>query len=106
MLLALAIKKTLAHTGESLDTLPVIALCTGPAVYLLGHVLFRKHNVGTWNKQRIVSMVVLIALIPVAREIDALGALALVSLLLVGLVAYETIRFRERRDRLKAQLVA
>ena len=60
----------------------------------------------TWNKQRIVALVVLLALIPVAREIDALGALAMVSLLLVGLVAYETIRFREHRDRLKAMIAA
>ena len=106
VLLALGIKKTLAHTGDPLDAIPAIALCAGPAVYLFGHVLFRKRNVHTWNKQRIVTLVVLLALIPVAQQIDALGALAMVSLLLVGLVAYETIRFREHRDRLKAQIAA
>ena len=104
VLLALGIKKTLAHTGEPLKDVPALALCAGPALYLLGHILFRRRNVHTWNRQRIVVALALLALIPVARSVDALVSLAIVAVLLVGLVAYETIRFREHRERLKAQL--
>lgn len=105
VLTALGIKKTLAHTGQELGTIPAIALCAGPALYLAGHVLFRKRNVHTWNRQRIVAGGVLLALIPlVDAATPALASLALVTAVLVGLVAYEAIRFGEARDRLRARL--
>ena len=54
VLLALGIKKTLLDTGEPLKLVPAVALCAGPALYLLGHIAFRLRNVGTLNKQRLV----------------------------------------------------
>jgi hypothetical protein len=44
--------------------------------------------------------------IPVATEIDALIALALLAALLVVLLVYETRRFAELRERLRHQLAA
>ena len=50
--------------------------------------------------------VVLLALIPVAVEVPALATLAGVSALLCALIAYETIRYAETRDRVRHQLEA
>lgn len=103
VLSALGIKTTLAHTGAELDVVPAIALCAGPALYLTGHVLFRRRNRGTSNRQRIVATIVLLALIPVARSgVAGLLALTLVTAVLVALVTYEMTRFREARDRMRA----
>ncbi len=100
VLLALGIKKTLLDTGEPLKLVPAIALCAGPALYLLGHIAFRLRNVGSLNKQRLVVAIVLLALVPLVHAIDALGALALVSAILVALVVYEYVRFHEHRQEL------
>ena len=104
VILALGIKKTLANSGDPLKLIPAIALCAGPAVYLVGHVLFRRRNIRTWNRERIAASILLFALIPLAHRIDALGALAIVAGLLVVLVSYESVAHREGRARLKTQL--
>jgi low temperature requirement protein LtrA len=102
VLLALGLKETLAGTGEPLETVPAIALCGGPALYMLGHIGFRFRNVGTLNKHRSVATLVLLALIPLALGADALVALTAVSLVLATLIAYEAIRYREARARVRA----
>jgi low temperature requirement A protein (LtrA) len=98
----MGLKKTLADTGEPLDTVPAIALCGGPALYMLGHIAFRYRNVGTLNKHRALETIVLLALIPLALSADALGALAAVSIVLAAFIGYEAIRFREARARVRA----
>ena len=55
ILLALGMKKTIAHVDEPLKTVPAVALCGGVALYLLAHVAFRLRNVGSLNKQRLVA---------------------------------------------------
>jgi len=102
VLLAVGLKKTLADTGEPLDTVPAIALCGGPALYLLGHVGFRLRTLGTLSKHRLLAAIALFALIPLALEADALPALAAATGVLVILIAYEAVRFREERGRVRA----
>ena len=48
---------------------------------------------------------VLPLLIPLAVEVPALAALGGLAALLVGLVAYEVIRFGEARERLRRKLL-
>ena len=55
------------------------------------------------NRQRLVSALVLLALVPVARSADALVALALVAVVLTALIAFEAIRFREARARIRSE---
>jgi low temperature requirement protein LtrA len=102
ILLAVGLKKTLAYHSHSLPTVPAVCLCGGVALYLLGLVAFRLRNVKSLNRQRLLTSVVLIALIPVATTIPALAALTLVAALSVGLIAYEAIRFAEARARVRA----
>ena len=54
--------------------------------------------------QRLIAAVLLVALLPVAVEISALTTTAIVAALLAALIAFETWRFAELRDRLRHQL--
>jgi low temperature requirement protein LtrA len=101
VLIALGIKKTLAHVDHPLDSVPVVALCGGATLYLLAHIGFRLRNVGSLNRQRLVVAVVCLALIPLGLEADALVALGALTGVLSLLIAYEAIRFREARVRVR-----
>ncbi|MGZ8676307.1 MAG: low temperature requirement protein A, partial [Solirubrobacterales bacterium] len=102
VLLAVGLKKTEMAVDEPLKTIPAIALCGGVALYLLGHIAFRYRNVGTFNRHRALATVAVLALIPLALEVDALLSVAAVTAVLVALIAYEAIRFREARERVRA----
>ena len=86
--------------------MPAAALVGGLALYLLAHVAFRERNVRTLSVRRLVTAVVLVALLPVAVELPALATLALVTAVMCALIAYETIRYAEARDRIRHQLAA
>jgi low temperature requirement protein LtrA len=102
VLLALGVKKALGDPGEPLDTVPAVALCGGVALYLLAHIAFRLRNLSTLNRQRLVTAVVCAALIPVATAFAAVVAVGIVAGLCTSLIAYEAIRFREARARVRA----
>jgi low temperature requirement protein LtrA len=104
VLLALGVKKALGGVDEPLGDAPAVALCAGVALYLLGNIAFRLRNLGTLNAQRLVAALVFVALIPLATNADALIALVAVSGVLTTLVAYEAVRFREARARVRAAL--
>ena len=105
VLIALGFKKTLGHVDEPLKIETTTALMGGTAMYLLAHVAFRWRNIHTLNRQRLLMAGVLVALIPLAVELPALGSVALLAALLAGLVVYERVRFREARNRLRERLL-
>jgi len=105
VLVALGMKKTLEHTDEALKLIPAMAMFGGTSLYLLAHVAFRWRNIHTLNRQRLVVGLLLPALIPLALELPALATLAILAAVLVALVAYETIRFAEARERLRRKLI-
>ena len=101
VLLAVGLKKAELAVDEPLKTIPAIALCGGVALYLLAHIAFRYRNVRSFNRHRALATVAVLALIPLAREVDALWAVGAVTAVLVVLIAYEAIRFREARQRVR-----
>ena len=101
ILFAVGVKKTLADIGEPLAAVPAVALCGGVALYLGAHILFRLRNVRSLNRQRLVVVGLLLALIPLALELPALVTLAIVTALCVALIAFEAIRYAEARDRVR-----
>ena len=101
VLLALGLKKTLAHVEDPLKVVPAVALLGGPALYLLAHVAFRWRNVHRFNAQRLLCAILLVALVPVAVELPALATLGIVAALLAALIAYESVHFAELRERLR-----
>ncbi len=95
ILFALGMKKTLGDVDDALSTIPAIGLCGGVALYLLAHIAFRRRTVGGLGHGRPLAAVVLLALLPVALEVPALAALALVAAVCSALIAYESLRYRE-----------
>ena len=92
---ALGIEQTLAHVGEPLGTIPAVALCGGVALYLLGHNAFRLRVVGSVSVPRLVVALVCLALIPVAVSVPSIFTLAVLTVLLCGLAAFETATSHE-----------
>jgi low temperature requirement protein LtrA len=101
VLFALGLKTTLDHVGEDLDTVAAMGLCGGAALYLLGHIAFLFRTTGRLFRRRTIGAAVLIALLPAAVAIPALAALALVGLVCSLVVAYEVIRYRADRVRVR-----
>lgn len=93
---ALGVEQTLAHVDEPLLVTAATALYGGGALYLLGHNAFRYRDHRTISRSRLGVALVSIALIPLALRIPATGALAVLTVLFVGLAAYET-RWSEHR---------
>ena len=106
---AVGVKKVLGYVaepggeklGEALHGLPAWLLVAGPAVYLLALSVFRRRNVGSWNAPRLVAGAVLLALGPVVERVPAYAALGLVCAVVVGLVLFEVLRYREARHAIR-----
>ena len=102
LLVALGMKKTLGDVGEPLKTVPAVALLGGTALYLLAHVAFRLRNVAHAQPAAARHG-------DPARGADPAGDRARragrrsppSSCLLAALIAYETVRFAEARDRIR-----
>ena len=104
VLVALGMKKTLGDVEEPLKVEAAAALLGGTSIYLLAHVAFRLRNIRTLNRQRLMCAVLVVALLPAATELPALATVAIVTAILTALIAYETIRFADRRDEIRHQL--
>jgi low temperature requirement protein LtrA len=101
VLFAFGLKTTIRHVHAELDTVPAVALCGGAGLYLLGHVAFLYRTTGRLFRRRTIGAVALLALIPVALVVPALVALALVSAVCSAVAAYEVLRYRESRLRVR-----
>jgi low temperature requirement protein LtrA len=101
VLFALGLKTTVGDVGEPLGTVPGVALCGGAALYLFGHIAFLVRTTGRVFRRRTIAAIALCALIPVAVAIPALAALALVSASCSLVVAWEALRYREDRVRVR-----
>ena len=101
LLVALGLKKTIAHVGDPLGDMPAFALTGGLALYLLGHVAIRLRNVGTLSRRRLGLAIVLFALYPAATTLPALASVAIVTVLIWALIAYETRIYGEARGQVR-----
>ncbi len=99
---AFAMKTTLAHVGDELDTIPALGLCGGPALYLLAYVALRLRVSRTLGRGRLIAAVACALLFPIVVVVPALLALALVAAVWVAFDAYEIIWWREARARTRA----
>jgi low temperature requirement protein LtrA len=101
VLVALGLKKTLADVGGPLDIVPAFALLGGLAMYLLAHVAFRYRHIQTINRQRALLAAILLALVPVATQTRALVPEIAAAALFWLLIAYETWRYGDNRDKVR-----
>jgi low temperature requirement protein LtrA len=96
VLLALGVKKTMALVGEEpvelwghVKPLAAIALAGGVALYLIGHVGFRRRLDGTWSRPRMVAAAACLGLAVVAPWLPTVALLVAVTAVVVLLVYYE-----------------
>jgi len=109
VLAALGLKDVLKYVGDTehhhlsdpLSSLALLALYGGVALYFLAHVAFKLRTAHTLFVPRVVVGVALLLLLPLGGMLPALAALGLLAGVLVALVAYETWRFAEERDRIR-----
>ena len=102
VLFAFAMKMTLAHVGDELETIPALGLCGGPALYLFAYVGLRVRITHRLGRGRLIAAVACALLWPVAVVVPALVALTLVVIVWVVLHAYEIIWWREARAEARA----
>jgi low temperature requirement protein LtrA len=102
-LVAVGMKRTIAHVDEPLGLVPAAAMLGGAATYLLAHVAFRWRNIHKLNLQRLSCAAVLLALlaIEVALKPASLVTLAVLAALLSALIAYEARHYAELRERIR-----
>ncbi|MEV1316791.1 low temperature requirement protein A [Micromonospora arborensis] len=110
ILLALGFKKVLGYVGDGahhklgdpLHGLGLLALYGGVILYLLGHLCFRLRSMSSVNWPRAATVLLLVALLPVADRLPALAALGLLAVVCVAMVVAEVRLFgaarRELRD--------
>jgi len=102
VLFAVAVKQTLAHVGDELDTVAAFALCGGCAVYLSSYVLLRIRLDRKLSRGRFIALLAFLAVFPACTAVPALAALAIVAAVWIALHAYELIWWREARAQTRA----
>jgi low temperature requirement protein LtrA len=98
VLFALGMKTTLSHFEEALEIIPAVGLSGGLALYFGAHVAVRLRMGAGLGHGRPIATVVLLALIPVATQVPALVALALVAAVCAALIGYEALRYPYARS--------
>jgi low temperature requirement protein LtrA len=109
VLLALGMKKTLEYVGDSahhdladpLTGIGLFALYGGASLYLISHAAFKLRATHILSVQRLVAAALVLMLLPLGAQLPALGALVVLTAVVVGLVAFETLRFAEDRERIR-----
>ena len=98
---AIGVKRTLLQVDAHLQLVPAVALCGGVALYLLALSAFKRRNIGSFNRPRLVVAGLLAGLAPAATAMSALLALGLVAVTVCGLIAFEFFRYAEARDQIR-----
>ena len=109
IMMSLGLKKAIGyiagvddHTlADPIYGIPLGALYGGAALYLLAHVGFKYLMTRILNAERIVVVVLLIALVPVVAHLPALVTLIVLALVLVALIGFETFRYAELRHQVR-----
>jgi low temperature requirement protein LtrA len=106
VLLALGLKKVLEYVGDTehhhlddpLKGIGLYALFFGVILYLLAHVGFKWRTTHQLGISRLITAGLCVVAVPLVTPVPALGQLGVLAGLLIGLVAFETIRFAQERD--------
>jgi low temperature requirement protein LtrA len=99
---AVADDLVLKHPHEHATAKTTAVLVGGPALYLIGNLLFKWVTAGWPPLSHLVGLALLIGLVPVAAHVSVLSLGAATSLVLVVVAAWETISLQsEGRSRLE-----
>ena len=103
ILFAFGVRTTIAHVDAELRPTPALALCCGPALYLLGFVALRWRATRSLGRGRPATAVVFALLTVAATRVPALAALALVTVTWGALHGYELTVWRDQRARRRSE---
>jgi low temperature requirement protein LtrA len=109
VLVALGMKQVMESVGgaeghsvsDPLAPVPLRAMYAGADLYLMSHVAFRYRIWHRVSWQRVVTVLIVLALVPLAAQLSALGAVALLAGVLVALIVYEAVTRSEFRERVR-----
>lgn len=89
----------IAHPGHTLHAPELLALAAGPALYLIGHLLFRLRMAGSISVRRLVATLAIGALGVAGAAMPALLVMSLMTAVLVAVVVSDQLEARARRRR-------
>jgi low temperature requirement protein LtrA len=89
----------IAHPTDVLPAAEVVALVAGPAIYLLGHVLFRLRMAGTLSWKRLAGALACVAVGGLGSVAPGLALSLLLVAVLVGVIIAERVTEARRRAR-------
>ncbi len=101
---AIGVEGVLAHAGDSagLGAFYAVPLYGGTALYLAGHLFFKRRVLGSTSWERPVALAALLLALPLAIVLPPLAALAGIVLILGALIAVESRRYAELRSSVRA----
>ena len=104
IMVAVADDLLISHPGRAAGTAAALMTTMGPALYLAGESAVRLRMIGHVSAKRVVTIVTLVLLAAIGRELPALALSALVAAALVMLSVWENEALRQRcRDLLGAR---
>jgi low temperature requirement protein LtrA len=101
---AIGVEGVLAHAGDStgLGAFYAVPLYGGTALYLAGHLFFKRRVLGSTSRERPLALAALLLVLPLAIVLPPLAALAGVVLILAALIAVESRRYADQRRGVRA----
>jgi low temperature requirement protein LtrA len=87
----------IAHPTTTPGHGQLAAIAGGPALYLAGHLLFRRRMAGSWSSKRVLAMLAIIAAGIAGAAMPALASAGLILAVLVVLIGAEMIAGMRRR---------
>jgi low temperature requirement protein LtrA len=90
IVIAVADEVVIAHPGSSPSTVELAVILGGPALYLIGHTLFRLRMIRNVSRKRLAAAVAIVALTPLGAVLTSLGLAACVLAILTVLAVAET----------------
>jgi low temperature requirement protein LtrA len=87
--------------GDPLATIPLAAMYAGVALYLVAQVAFKYRNWHTLSGPRLTATAAILVLIPVAAQIPALGALGVLTAVMVALITFESLTYSDLREQVR-----
>ena len=89
----------IAHPGDRLAGREIAAVVAGPAIYLLGHALFRLRMAGSVSWKRLAGALACVAVGGLATVVPGLVVAALLVAVLVAVIAAERLAAVRRARR-------
>jgi low temperature requirement protein LtrA len=87
-------EKVIAHPSGHADTKTASILILGPALYIVGNILFKRTTTGRWPLSHLVGLALSAALVPFAATASPVALSVAATAVLVVVGVWETVSLR------------